>query len=91
MLRIAFYCPLVGGTVTRRDCAYCRAFQAGGSTAFSSVMECRQENLQGGYECSSCGAFMPPGALLDARGHPRCAHCLMARPAPERIPASGLA
>jgi hypothetical protein len=76
MLKIAFFCPRVRGTVGLRDCAHCRSFREG-IRPFSGVIECRQESLVAGYECSLCRAFLPPGALLDAAGHPVCGHCLI--------------
>jgi hypothetical protein len=76
MLRIAFFCPRVGGVVGVRDCAYCRRYQEG-ERVFSGVIECRQENLQAVYECSSCQAALPLGALLGPAGQPICPHCVM--------------
>lgn len=76
MVRIAFYCPRVQGTVKPRDCAYCRRFKED-DHAYQDVNECRQENLVAGYECAECKSFMPPGATLDSRGYLLCAHCVM--------------
>lgn len=89
MVRIAFYCPLVRGTVAVRDCAYCRCFKEN-ADSFADVNECRQENLVAGYECSACGAFTPPSALLDTRGNLMCARCVMnGQPAVEKTAVHG--
>src|ERR1051326_756873 len=76
MLKLAFYCPLVGGKVGIRDCAYCRRFNEG-STRHSGVIECREENLVVGYECACCKAFVQPGTMLDSSGRLLCTNCLM--------------
>jgi hypothetical protein len=87
MVRVAFYCPKVRGTVNVRDCAYCRCFKEDPDQR--DVNECRQENLVAVYECNSCGSFMPLGALLDPRGNLVCAHCVMnGTPARERVAVS---
>jgi hypothetical protein len=88
MVRIAFYCPVVRGTVEARDCAYCRSFKEG-DHGYQDVNECRQENLVPGYECSSCKAFTPPGAMLDKRGFLLCAHCVINGQAEEKLEAQG--
>ena len=76
MVRVAFYCPRVKGTVQARDCAYCRCFREDEHN-YSDVNECRQENLVAGYECTACKNFTPPGATLDSKGQLMCAHCVM--------------
>lgn len=85
MVKVAWYCPLVRGTVTQSDCAHCSCFREDDHD-YADVNECRSENLVAGYECSECKSFGPPGATLDARGNLLCPYCVMNERSTRRLP-----